>query len=279
MPELPEVETVVRTIRPSLVGATIAELEILDPLVVRMPDLQVLRDGVEGGRIASVSRRGKHIIVELESRPCLLIQLGMTGRLILGSASESPDYARLRFGLSDGSVLWYADLRKFGRLCLAADSGQFLCKLGPEPLAGDLDDDGFRALLAGRKRPIKPLLLDQAAIAGLGNIYADEALYRARIHPETPAGALSDEAASALLEAIRSALAQGIENRGTTISDYVDGRGAAGHNQERLQAYGRAGEPCLRCGAPMERMRLAGRSACFCPVCQPAPSGTNARTG
>ncbi|NLT41320.1 MAG: bifunctional DNA-formamidopyrimidine glycosylase/DNA-(apurinic or apyrimidinic site) lyase [Anaerolineae bacterium] len=271
MPELPEVETVVQTIRPRLVGVTIAELEVIDPLVIRMPDLQAFREGVAGGRIVAVLRRGKHIMVELESRPYLMIHLGMTGRLILSDSPEPPEYARVRFGLSGGSVLWYADLRKFGRLCLVDDAGTFLERLGPEPLAADLDDEAFRALLAGRRRPIKSLLLDQSAIAGLGNIYADEALYLARVHPTTPAGSLDEPAAARLLSAIRTVLHQGIANRGTTISDYVDGRGEAGGNQECLQAYGRAGEPCLRCGAPMQRMRLGGRSACYCPVCQPVP--------
>ncbi len=271
MPELPEVETVARTIRPLLVGATIADVEVLDPLVIRMPDVAAFVDGVLGSRVLSVVRRGKHLILELDNRRSLMVHLGMTGRLTVGGADAIPDHARLRFSLSTGEALWYADLRKFGRLCIAEDASRYLGDLGPEPLGNELTLGTLLKAIKGRRRPIKSLLLDQTVLAGLGNIYADEALFEAGIHPCTPSGSLTEADAARLLAAVRNVLTQGIANHGTTISDYVDAQGRAGQNQHLLRAYGRAGRPCVRCGTAMERLRLAGRSACYCPVCQPAP--------
>lgn len=274
MPELPEVETVARTIRPRLVGATIISVDVLDPLVIRMPDPEAFVDALVGGRVVGVTRRGKHLILELEARPSLMVHLGMTGRLTVGHAESTPDHARIRFSLSSGEALWYADLRKFGRLCIAGDAGAYLRALGPEPLGEELTLEALLRTMKGRRRPIKSLLLDQTILAGLGNIYADEALFEAGIHPCTPSGSLSDGDAARLLAAVRGVLTQGIANRGTTISDYVDAEGQAGDNQHSLRAYGRAGQPCVRCGSAMERLRLAGRSACYCPACQPAPDAS-----
>ncbi|NPV09007.1 MAG: bifunctional DNA-formamidopyrimidine glycosylase/DNA-(apurinic or apyrimidinic site) lyase [Anaerolineae bacterium] len=271
MPELPEVETVARTLRPMLTGAAIAAVEVLDPLVVRPPGPAALASGLEGRRIVGIGRRGKHLILALDDASHLVVHLGMTGQLLLSQGDVPPPrFARVKFTLQDGRALWYADMRKFGRLGLVRDVTADLASLGPEPFAPELDAEALLARLAGRRRPIKSLLLDQSFLAGLGNIYADEALFEAGIHPCTPARNLTLAEAERLLQSLRGVLARGIANRGTTIADYVDGQGRPGTNQWQLRVYGRAGQDCPRCGRPIERLRLAGRSTCFCSSCQPS---------
>jgi formamidopyrimidine-DNA glycosylase len=172
--------------------------------------------------------------------------------------------------LEDGRTLWFSDMRKFGRLWLAEQPEAVLPELGPEPFDPALSAETLHESMQRFRRPIKSLLLDQAFLAGLGNIYADEALFLACIHPSRPASSLSLPETEALLAAMREVLATGIANRGTTIATYVDANGQKGENQERLQIYGRAGQACPRCHGEISRLRLAGRSAAFCPRCQPA---------
>ncbi|MGI6208225.1 MAG: bifunctional DNA-formamidopyrimidine glycosylase/DNA-(apurinic or apyrimidinic site) lyase [Anaerolineae bacterium] len=270
MPELPEVETVARSLRPHLTGAVIRQVEVLDCMVIHAPAPTEFSRSLEGRRITGISRRGKHLLLALDDGRHLIVHLGMTGQLLLfDPAAEPPRFARVKLALEDGRILWYADMRKFGRLTLTDDVAGALESLGYEPFAPELDAGLLQSRLVGRRCPIKSLLLDQRVLAGLGNIYADEALFEAGIHPCTPAGALSLEEADRLLGSVRTVLARGIANRGTTISDYVDGQGQAGSNQAQLRVYGRGGQACHRCGCTIERIRLSGRSTCFCPACQP----------
>jgi len=272
MPELPEVETIAQTLRPALVNRVIVAVEVLDPMVIREPAPQDFVTSVTGRRVTGVRRRGKHLVLSLGTGLALMVHLGMTGRLLLSDPSLPPRHARVKFELQGGSALWYADMRKFGRLALSRNPEEQLRSLGPEPLAAETSAEALYSTFRGRRRPVKSLLLDQAVLAGLGNIYADEALFQAGINPCTPAGQLSLDDVQRLLVAVRTVLTQGIRNRGTTISDYVDGNGRAGDNQSQLCVYGRGGEACVRCGTTLVRLRLGGRSTCFCPVCQPDPT-------
>lgn len=277
MPELPEVETVVRTLRPKLLGATIARAEVRDDLVIAGSSPEDFCRALAGRTIGHLRRRGKFAIAPLGEGLFLVAHLGMTGQLVLAPAmAPEPRFARVALHLEDGHTLWYADMRKFGRLRVTQDAEAVTAGLGPEPLHPSFDAAVLLNRTQGRKRPIKSLLLDQSVVAGLGNIYADEALFEAGLNPCTPAGDLTGDQANRLVEAIRGVLTRGIANRGTTISDYVDGEGRPGANQLTLRVYGRAGQACVHCGRPLSGIRLAGRSTCFCPECQPLAPGSPA---
>jgi formamidopyrimidine-DNA glycosylase len=270
MPELPEVETVVRGLRGLLLGRTITGAAVDWPRTVAFPSANEFERHIAGRRIESVSRRGKYVVAELD-RGFLLIHLKMSGRLRIGSGWEPPDrHTRILFNLDDGRQLRFQDARKFGRVYLVDDPAQVVGKLGPEPLAADFTLDSFRRLLARRSGRLKPLLLNQAFLAGLGNIYADEALFAAHLHPLRQVDSLLPEEQAHLYESIRTVLSQAITGRGTTLDDYgyTDADGQAGTYQEQIAVYGRKGEPCLRCGAPIERIVIGGRSSHFCRRCQ-----------
>jgi formamidopyrimidine-DNA glycosylase len=273
MPELPEVETIVRGLRPLLVGRTIRALIHADwPATLAGWPPDSFAAAVADTPIAAVERRAKYILIHLDDGQVLAVHLRMTGALVHYPAPQPPGKAtRLIFALADGSQLHFADARKFGRVQLLAAAAVpgFLGALGPEPLPDDFTLDRFRAQLAGRRGALKPALLDQRLLAGLGNIYADEALYRSRLHPQRAIPTLTEDDTARLYEAVRFVLAQGIANRGTTISDYRDARGEAGSNQAALYAYGRTGDPCDRCGTPITRIVVGGRGTHFCPRCQP----------
>jgi formamidopyrimidine-DNA glycosylase len=226
-------------------------------------------------RIARVTRRGKYILLHLDGQGSVLlvIHLGMTGQL----RHVRPDvpmltHTHILFDLDSGAQLRFRDIRRFGRVLLGTEeelvSARKLPKLGPEPIDPAFTSRDLRARLAGRRAPLKALLLDQAVVAGVGNIYADESLFRARIRPDRPAGSLSAPAARRLHAALRESLLAGISNRGSSVDDYVDAWGERGRQQEELLVYGRAGEPCVRCGRPLSLVRLAGRSTVFCRRCQ-----------
>lgn len=269
MPELPEVQTVVQTLSPGLVGATVKAVDVLSATSVAPHAPAAFVAGLVDRTFLALSRRGKYIVCRLDSG-YLVAHLRMTGQLLLrDEAAEAPRFARVVLQLDRGRRLWFSDMRKFGRLTLTADPAALLARLGPEPFDPSLDTATFFQLLHKHKRPLKALLLDQEIIAGLGNIYADEALFAAGLHPSTPAASVTPEQAARLLAAIRSVLTSAIANRGTTIADYVDADGQPGANQYCLNVYGRAGLACPICQSPIESTRLAGRSACFCPRCQP----------
>ncbi len=268
MPELPEVETIVRDLRPILVGQAITGVDIHCKSSIATPGIDEFSAGLVGQRILGVDRRGKFIILHLE-RGDLLIHLRMTGRLLVMPGDQVSDCRYLRVVLALGQQrLLFADMRKFGRLYMVANAAEVLGKLGPEPLAGDFTVDGLAARLCKRRAPIKSLLLDQRILAGVGNIYADEALHAACIAPQRQACTLTRHEVTALHSAIRDELHRGIRNRGTTLSDYRDAAGREGEHRQCLRVYGRAGELCQRCGSAIVRVRIGGRSSFHCPRCQ-----------
>ncbi len=222
-----------------------------------------------GREVLDVKRRGKYIICHLSGGGALIFHLRMTGRLQVVSASQPLDrHDHLILSLDDGNELRFNNVRKLGRVYLVRDEDEVVGGLGPEPLDDGFTPTDFADLLSGRRGMIKPLLLNQSFIAGIGNIYANEALFVARIHPKRKADSLTGEEIERLYHAIREVLRQGIENRGTTLRHYRDARGREGRNQDLLQVYGRAGQPCPRCGTPIERTVVGGRGTFFCPKCQ-----------
>jgi formamidopyrimidine-DNA glycosylase len=271
MPELPEVETIVRSLRPRLVGARIEAVWTSGlPLRLARPlDVSLLRRTCRGARIAAVRRRGKYILIETGAAGGVLVHLGMSGRLRLCGREEAREkHTHVVWSLDGGGELRFVDPRRFGlvRAARALEGLPELTLLGPDPLA-ELEAPALAAALAGSRAPVKAFLLDQRRIAGLGNIYVCEALFRAGVHPTTPARK-ARRRAEALVAAIRATLEAGIANRGTTLRDYVDGEGGAGENQHALLVYGREGAACGRCGALIRRRVDAARSTFFCPRCQ-----------
>jgi formamidopyrimidine-DNA glycosylase len=275
MPELPEVETIVRGLWPDLQGRVILAAEVDWPRTVATSSIEVFQQRIAGQRVEAVGRRGKYITLQLSGGDWLLIHLKMTGHLQVMAPGEKDalpgKHVRAVFYLDDGRQLWFRNPRKFGRLHLTSDPEAVLGHLGPEPLADDFTLGAFVARIRHRHGRLKPLLVNQRFIAGLGNIYADEALFAARLHPQRTADTLSDDEIAALYHAVRYVLQQGVDNRGTTLDDrgYRDATGRDGNNQAYVQVYGRTGRPCVRCGTPVQRIVLSGRSAHFCPQCQP----------
>ncbi|MZP29872.1 DNA-formamidopyrimidine glycosylase [Heliobacterium undosum] len=276
MPELPEVETVRRSLAGRITGLTIEKVELrLPKIAIALPGT-LFTDALGGRRIIELGRRGKYLLLHLDGDETLVIHLRMTGRLIHLRPEErgapEPAHTHAVFFLDDGSLLRYTDVRQFGTLTLMATAAALQQpgkgRLGPEPLAEDFSFPDFRNALAKRKTKLKPLLLDQSFLAGLGNIYADEALARAGLHPDRTADALDDEESRRLYDCIRTVLQEGIDAKGTSFRDYVDGEGRKGEFQEKLWAYGRERNPCRRCGGEIVREKRAGRSTHFCPRCQ-----------
>ena len=273
MPELPEVETIVADLRPHLAGRTIARCELLFPTIVRHPEPEVFIDNVAGRRIADVRRRGKYILIDLENELLLIVHLGMTGQLrLVDPATPIPKHTHAVFVLDDGRHLRYRDPRRFGRLLLGTEqsllSAKKLPRLGPEPIDPAFAAEELYRSLRKRRTSLKAVLLDQHAIAGVGNIYADESLHRARLRPDRLAGSLSRKSAQRLHESLRVSLLMAIKNRGSSVDTYRDAWGEIGGQQEKLLVYGRAGEPCFTCGRPLSLIRIAGRSTVFCRHCQ-----------
>jgi formamidopyrimidine-DNA glycosylase len=286
MPELPEVEYVARQLRQLLIGRTISAVQVNWPRTVAHPDAQTFCAALSGAQVLLIDRRAKYLVISLSGEQVLLIHRRMTGNLLLlpaasgdGSWAKVPDpYCRVVFLLDDGRRLVFSDPRKFGRIALypSSELAGALRGLGLEPLSEEFTPEALAALLKGRARQMKPLLLDQSCIAGIGNIYADEALFRAGIHPLRRAETLTPEEVSRLHAAIRAVLELGIEHGGTTFGRHQDVWGEAGRNRQHLEVYQRAGEPCVRCGTPLARLVVAQRSAHFCPTCQPSPESSAA---
>ena len=272
MPELPEVETVARGLDRHLSGASVSAVDVRWERSIQAPEPPVFARRLAGQTIQSVRRRGKWVVIHLDNGDVLLAHLRMTGQLFL-EPGESPegDYTRVLFSLDDGRQLRFADMRKFGRLILTADAEAVLRDLGPEPLAASFTAERFQSMLSGRHGRIKSLLLDQRFVAGLGNIYVNEALWEARIHPLRPASSLCPAEARRLHGAIRSVLRAAIRQGGTTLSNgnFRQADGAAGRYASRLRVYGCEGEPCGCCGSAVERVRVGQRGTFICPDCQP----------
>ncbi|NLD42084.1 MAG: bifunctional DNA-formamidopyrimidine glycosylase/DNA-(apurinic or apyrimidinic site) lyase [Chloroflexi bacterium] len=274
MPELPEVETIARGLRQTLVGQQVADVAVRWERIVASPSVDEFRTRLLGQTILSVGRRGKYLVFGL-SADTLIIHLRMTGQLLCAGwhtsapavACDDP-HAHLMLRFTSGAALCYRDVRKFGRFWLVADPAEVLGTLGPEPLDPGLTAARFHALVHARRRRLKDLLLDQAFLAGLGNIYVDEALWQARLHPRRRGSTLAEEESARLHDAMRAVLRRAIAARGTTLRDYRDAFNAPGSNQDGLAVYGRAGQPCPRCGAAITREVVAGRGTHVCPVCQ-----------
>lgn len=275
MPELPEVETTARALRPDLLGRTIVRVRGIDypPLVEPLNPASFARR-VRGRQILAVGRRAKLILLHLDNGNVLSIHLRMSGRLYIAATAAPPTpHVHAVLELSDGRSLCLRDPRKFGRMRLltAAEYAALDAHLGPEPVTEGFSVDQLAGRLRARRRArLKAVLLDQRFVAGLGNIYADETLFRAGLHPLRPAGSLSPAEVARLHRAIRETLAEAIAAEGTTLGDmvYLFGEGRSGRFAARLCVYGHAGEPCPICGAAIVRQIIAGRSTHFCPVCQ-----------
>jgi formamidopyrimidine-DNA glycosylase len=281
MPELPEVETVRRGLAPVLEGRTLDRVEIADPRLTRPHDEHEVAAELEGERVALVDRRGKYLIVRFESGRALLVHLRMTGSFLHAPEGDLPadPHRRAVVRLDDGSDVAYRDVRRFGTWLLLepAEVDAYIdTKVGQEPLADAYKAKHLAERLEGRRAPIKAAILDQRTVAGVGNIYADEALWRARIHPLTPAQSLDPQAVSALYRAIREALRAGIRRQGSTLRDYRRPDGSEGGAQHEFKVYGRGGEPCDRCGTPIDKIRVAGRGTWYCPSCQPYAARSSA---
>jgi len=278
MPELPEVETVRRQLAPALEGKRLKALEVLDPRWSDPASPAALADAVRGRLIERVARRGKYLMLLLDDEVALVMHLRMTGNLLLVSEAEDEPgrpHLRVRMRLSDGHRLLFVDQRRFGTgLVLLGDHAlqdYFDARLGVEPLSPEFTAEGLRELAAGRRAPTKAFLLTQERIAGVGNIYADEALWRSQIHPLRPVGTLKRPQLAALRDAVVASLEAGIDARGATIDDFRHADGARGSFQDRFLVHRREGEPCPRCGTTIRKMRAAGRGTYVCPKCQPRP--------
>jgi formamidopyrimidine-DNA glycosylase len=274
VPELPEVETIRASLAPGLTGRRLERVDILDPRLTRPEPPELVAAALTGELVVDVRRRGKYLIVVFESGRHLLVHLRMTGNVLhpAPEGHENDPHVRAVVRLDDGSDVAYRDVRRFGTWELL-EPGKLETyfaarRLGVEPLGRSFTPTGLGRSLAGRRAPIKAALLDQRAAAGVGNIYADEALWYARIHPLTPAGDLNDEQVSALREGVRKALRLGIRRQGATLRDYRGTDGRRGQMQDEFRVYGREHEPCERCGTPIAKTRVAGRGTWYCPTCQ-----------
>lgn len=272
MPELPEIEVLRRSLESRLAGRTIAAVEVHSPRLREPLDRKRLSN-LAGRRISALGRRGKYLLIELEHAETLVIHLGMSGRLTLADAAaprEAHEHLTLR--LDGGEKLRLRDPRRFGAAFVASTArlarDRHFRDLGLEPLSGELDGERLAVLAAGRRGPVKSFLMDGRLVAGVGNIYATEALFRARIHPARSVARIGRDRWQELASSVIVVLEQAIVEGGTTINDFTDGTGLAGEFQMVLAAYGREGEACPRCRAPIRRLVQAGRSSFYCPRCQ-----------
>ncbi len=286
MPELPEVETVRRDLEQRVIGRRITACEI-SPDAPRLVQLLTPREfcrQLTGRTIAGLRRRGKYLIIDLDDGRAWVVHRRMSGNILYRTPSDPADaWTRAVFTLDDGHELRWTDLRKFGTMWLVEDATMVLEALGPEPLDAAFTPQVLRERAGKRGAPIKSVLLDQTVLAGMGNLYTDEALHHAGIHPLRPANKLGPGDYARLHAGILEALRMGIAGRGsslgTTLRDHVNVDGDPGRNQEIVRAYGREGEPCYACGSAMRRIKVGGRSSVFCPKCQPAPRGGAKRGG
>jgi formamidopyrimidine-DNA glycosylase len=273
MPELPEVETIRRQLEPALRGRRIESAEVLDERWTRPEPPAGVERALAGRMIERVERRGKYLVLRLEGGRALAMHLRMTGNLLLDEAEGGPDpsYLRAVIRLEGGGRLLFTDARRFGHAVIL-DRGDledyFALRLGVEPLSEALTAGELCRLATGRRAPLKSFLLNQRGIAGIGNIYADEALHRAALHPLSPAGSMKPEDCERLREGIVATLEAGLLSGGASVDDYLDARGERGAMQDEFLVHTREGEPCPRCGAGIRRIVVAGRSTYFCPSCQ-----------
>jgi formamidopyrimidine-DNA glycosylase len=283
MPELPEVEIIRRHLAPSVEGRTLVHMEVLDGRWCDPAAPAEVEAAVAGRRVEALSRRGKYLVWELEDEVFLVMHLRMTGNLLLSADGDDRPHLRVRMELDSGDRILFTDPRRFGTgvvlLGSEALEDYFASRLGVEPLGPDFTADAIRALARKRRQPVKAFLLTQERIAGVGNIYADEALFRARIHPLRPVGTLKRVQIEALRDAVVQTLEEGIDARGATIDDYRNPDGASGSFQNRFLVHLREGEPCVRCGRTIVKMRAAGRGTYVCENCQRRPRAARSPAG
>ena len=274
MPELPEVETIRRHLAPVVEGRVLRSLEILDPRWCEPAAPAEVAAAVEGRVVQRLARRGKWLILEFSEEVHLVMHLRMTGNLLLGD--EAP-YTRVRMTLDSGETILFTDPRRFGTgVVLLGDEARddyFASRAGVEPLAPEFTTEVLREQARGRRQPVKAFLLSQERVAGVGNIYADEALFRARIHPLRPVGTLRRAQLAELRDAVVEVLEDGIDSKGASIDDFRNPDGSKGVFQDRFLVHLRAGQPCVRCGATIKKMRAAGRGTYVCERCQRRPRG------
>jgi len=273
VPELPEVETIRTRLAPLLEGRRLEHVRIDDPRLTRPHEPAEVASRLQGERVRTVDRRGKYLVVRFDSGRALLVHLRMTGALLHGPNGRPAEdsHRRAVLTLDNGSDVTYRDVRRFGTwLVLEADDldAYLDARVGEEPLGPDFTAEALARRLAGRRAALKAALLDQRTIAGMGNIYADEALWRARLDPRRAAGTVNREEARRLHRAVREALLLGVERQGASLRDYRTPSGQQGEMQLEFQVYGREGEPCLRCCTLIAKTRIAGRGTSFCPECQ-----------
>lgn len=273
MPEMPEVETIRRTIAPRVEGCCICNLDIRLPRLIKWPSPEHFQAILSGKKIVKVSRKGKYLIFQMEEAWLLVIHLRMTGRLQYVQAGDEPDkYTRIVFQLDNQDALIFADTRTLGTLYLIPDTEVWrisgLANIGPEPLTDEFNLSYFEGGIKRRQTKIKALLLDQHFVGGLGNIYVDESLYIANIHPERLASSLSREEVEKLFNAINHIIGESIQHGGTSFRDYRDGFGNRGQHQRHLKVYGRKGEPCEHCGSMIHWKEVGGRGTHYCVLCQ-----------
>ncbi|MFN8528990.1 MAG: bifunctional DNA-formamidopyrimidine glycosylase/DNA-(apurinic or apyrimidinic site) lyase [Anaerolineae bacterium] len=270
MPELPEVETVVRGLREPLIGRTIQGVWCDWSKSIRSADLKAFEARIIGQTVRSIHRRAKYIVCQLD-HDLLVVHLKMTGRLYVvddEAVTESDRWAHVRLQLDGGKQLRFSDSRKFGFVTLVSTMDEVAPTLGPEPLSDAFTIEGFTAALSRHRKSIKALLLDQNFLAGVGNIYADESLHMAKIHPQRPADTLTADEIERLYGAVRVVLSQGIEREGASVNWYRKPDGTSGSAQNHFAVYDRTGESCLTCGSPIEKIRVAQRGTHYCPICQ-----------
>lgn len=269
MPELPEVETVVRSLREDVIGRKILDIKNSWPNHLASVDLVEMRKRVIGSEITGINRRGKYIVFDLDSPDTMIIHLKMTGQLLLQPATSAEgDHVHTTFLLSGDDELRFRDVRKFGRVYLTQKPVEILGQLGPEPLSESFTPRLLNEMLLGRRRVLKPLLLDQHFISGIGNIYADESLFHAKLAPNRLSNTISEDESRQLYSSIRKTLQFAVDRGGATISDYRQPDGSEGEMQNSFKVYGKAGDPCRRCDGIIERIILGGRSTFFCASCQ-----------
>ena len=273
MPELPEVEQVRLSLLPHIKGKTICKAEVRLPRMIRHPSVPEFIAGVEGRTITDVRRKGKYLALLLDDGRYILAHLRMTGALlVMPCGTREPAFAKLRLSLTDGQDLWFTDIRTFGTMCLCGGNDTWqdagYAGLGAEPLSPEFTEDYLKEKLKKSHQMVKCFILDQHKIAGIGNIYADEALALAGIRPTRYTDRLTRKQIHALYEGVNRAIAQGLRNRGTTFRNYQDADGQMGNNKDFLLVYGRKGLPCKKCGGELKQIKVGGRGSVYCPRCQ-----------
>ncbi|MBN1176575.1 MAG: bifunctional DNA-formamidopyrimidine glycosylase/DNA-(apurinic or apyrimidinic site) lyase [Dehalococcoidales bacterium] len=267
MPELPEVETIRTELLPYVLGRTITGVDLFWERIVRQPSVEEFTSRIVGRKINGISRRGKYLFFHLNAGGVLVMHMKMTGSLIINPSDDR--FTRAVLHLDNGTALHFWDPRKFGVMWLDEDDSAVLAKLGPEPLDDDFTPEVLAEILRNRTAPVKPVILDQSIIAGIGNMYADESLFDARINPTRPAGSLSDDEVRRLHASIRRVLLKALKEKGASIRNYIRPDGSPGTAHDEFNVAHGVGKDCPRCGTPVRRIVVRGRGTYFCPKCQP----------